>query len=97
MIGCEYLSSNPLIFFIILCILSHCSLLLQSFSSCLEKKKIHSSTHLSYCLPTCLLYCNGMVCSFDFTETARPSHTIDSLSNTQQVISLKLSNTNFLY
>ena len=38
-----------------------------------------------------------MVPSFDFTVVARPSHTIVPLSDTQQVISLKLSNTNFLY
>jgi hypothetical protein len=43
------------------------------------------------------VYSTAMVPSFDFTAVARPSHTIVPLSNTQQVISLKLSNTNFLY
>ena len=43
------------------------------------------------------VYSTTMVPSFDFTVVARPSHTIVPLSNTQQVISLKLSYTNFLY
>jgi hypothetical protein len=39
----------------------------------------------------------AMVPSSDFTAAAKFPHMIVPLSNTQQIISLKLSNTNFLY